>query len=373
MRAAGCGWFAAISVIAACSHTLPTTDPVLPPARSPAPARASFEVVPAELADPGVLGRIRHRARIKRFGAAWLGTSSEALSTSRDEGDAIDELGDVVPVLGESTGKIRIVVEDDDARLAIWVARGDLWESIAAAIPLADRDGHASPSAGVWLSLGAPVVAAPARDHQRFVKLHDPAVLVEGYAAASSIAHVWVVPPGAPIERSGALPPSDPRPRQLLASHARIRAAAAPDAPVLATIENDELFAAVLGTRGAYREIELVRPFARIRGFVLATELSPSDDETLSLGGGGRHGFGMSHADHIDVPAGTCLFESAEGEVVGVQLKPTIRLGHLKSETAGWSRIYIATAWSVVTVYIHDTSRDPAQPAWESCAEPAHR
>jgi hypothetical protein len=76
----------------------------------------------------------------------------------------------------------------------------------------------------------------------------------------------------------------------------------------------------------------------------------------------------MSHADRIDLVPGTCLFDAIGGEVVGVQLRPSTRLGQLRTDGAAWSIVYVGTVWSTVTLYIRNTSDDPKQPRWESCA-----
>jgi len=345
------------------------------PLPAPPPAdRASFTVVPAELGDPGVLDRIHHRARVRRIGNIWLRVDGQISrnSTEHTESDY------VLPVIGESHAKIRVVADDDDARLAVWISRTDAWDSITTPIQLADREGHAAPNAGVWVGLGAPVEATP-HGERRSIRVRDDAVRALGWVPASVVAKVWTVPAGdrSPTdmkmnESHSFVPPADKRDQLALAIHTVIRAAADANAPAIATIEQIDVRGALLATIGAFREIELVRPHMRIRGFVSASDATPALDLLIGHGSGTGSGFGMSHADRIDLVAGTCLFDAADGEVVGVQLAPSTRLGR-HSPDGAWSSVYVHNSWSLATLYVRDTSDDPKQPRWESCAEPAHR
>src|SRR5258705_13025916 len=65
-----------------------------------APPRASFEVVPAELADPGVLDRIRHRTRVRHVGETSLRPQKRPppAPPTRESADA----NYVLPVINES-------------------------------------------------------------------------------------------------------------------------------------------------------------------------------------------------------------------------------------------------------------------------------
>lgn len=369
-------------VLTGCGGNLPPISDARPTAIdviAPPPERASFAVVPAELADNGVLDRIRHRARVRRIGNASLRVDGNKLDSSRTNG----ELAYVLPVIGESRMKIRVVADDDDARLAVWIDRGDAWDSIAKPIQLADRDGHAAPDAGAWAVLGAPVeIRSESVGERRVVRIRDNDVRVEGWVAATVVAKVWLAPAGdrAPLdlkmnEVKGFAPPADAHAK--LALHATIRAAPDPRAAVIATIEQlgseePDVRAAVVRTVGAFREIELIRHYVRIRGFVLASEVTVVGEPLIGHGAGSGHGFGMSHTDRIDIPAGTCLFDAIDGEVTGVQLAPSTRMGRRRTD-GPWSMVYVENAWSVATLYVRDTSGDPKQPHWESCTEPVHR
>ncbi len=355
-------------------------------AKAPLPAQevaiphlphADFSVAPTELSDPGILDRIPHRVRIRRFGNAWLREDEAEPARTRHEGSDVDY---VLPVLGETRTKIRVAFEDDDARMALWIARADTWSSAAVPIELSDRAGLAARDAGVWVTRGAPVDLGVRFGARREVHVRDELMSIGGFVPETVIANVWIAGAGDPPATlttshfDGWKPSPDLRTRVKLMIETKIRAAPKLDAPVIATIDQPEVVAVIANNLGDYRQIEIVRPYARIRGYVTAAEVTYTSDELLTHGSGSGHGFGMSHADRIDVPEGTCLFDRlVDGQVVGVQGKATTRLGVRNVETPGWSLIHIGTSWTIASVYIRDTGTDPKQPVWESCTQPAHR
>jgi hypothetical protein len=169
--------------------------------------------------------------------------------------------------------------------------------------------------------------------------------------------------------------PPDNRPHVRFVTGATLRVRAHVDAPAITAIDSNDIIGSVVASPGEFRHVEILRPHARIKGYVLATEVEATTDSLGTISTSGRgHGFSMSHADKIDVPAGTCLFDRAGGEVVGVQSEPSTRLGRAKlGESPGWSTVHVGTHWSTTQVYIRDTSTDPKAPKWESCTQPVHR
>jgi hypothetical protein len=364
--------FVAACALIGCGQPLPSSSTASATRQVAAvtPPRADFTVVPAELADDGILDRIRHRTRVRQFGTAWLGLESAPIQASRAGKFDLDH---VLPVIGETRTKIRIVTEDDAARLAVWIARADTSKAILVPLQLSDRAGVAPPNAGVWVTIGAPVEVTTSRGARRSVRVVDTEVRVEGFAPANAIGNIWLTarddrtPTDLDLKTTRSwTPPSNARSTLRLGT--RIRAAAEPHAPVIATVERPDVRGRIVASAGAVRELEVVRRYARIRGFVAASDVSDAPDDLKSYGSGSGHGFGMSHADRIDLVPGTCLFDAVEGEVVGVQLAPSTRLGHRKTDHAAWSIVYVGTVWSTATLYIRNTSDDPKQPRWESCA-----
>ena len=356
-----------------------SVPPVTRPAASaetmfvaPTIPRADFDVVPAELGDAGVLQRIKHRVRLRQIGAAWVREQGEALARSHGGVAA-----SVLPVLGETAHKIRVVSDDDDARLALWVDRGDAMLTVLAPVELADEVGHTAPTAGVWIEPGIALDAPRGAGPWREVHVQDEQLAVDGWLPHSLIGHVWVATARQPAVTKLAkstvwTPPRDPRPLVKLAKGAVIRAETDARSRVVATTIADDVIGAVVARRGAWTEVELFRPQLRVRGVVATASVLATTDDLSTHGSGSGHGFGMSHADRIEVSAGACLFDAVDGEVVGVQLAPSTRYGSLRRRDAdGWSLVFVDSPWALLELYVHDTGADPDHPSWELCTKPS--
>ena len=333
--------------------------------------RATYDVVPAELGDERVIEWIRHRAIVRHWGLAWLRDDGTPIGVESETHGA-----DIRPVLGERGRKIRIVVEDDHARLAVWIARDDAADTALAPIQLADGDGHPS---NAWLAPGISLVAKERAGAQRHVEIVDEMIALAGWAPAKAIGTVWVVPAGdraLPAMKSSDVPtwspPRDSRPLIRIDHATPIQAAPDSHAWTLATVVASELVVSVVAKGAAFTEVEVARPFARVRGFIdNARILGPTDDFILH-GSGSGHGFGMSHAVRWEIPAGTCFYDQSEGDVVGVALETETRLG--AQLTDGWALVYVDTPWNVASMYVKNLETEPGQPPrWDSCTEPSHR
>lgn len=360
--------------VLACSHSLPKRAPseivLVPQVEAKAP-HAGFSTVPADLIDDAIVARIRHRVRVRRLQQAspTHGAPVEPV-IGRTQTQEVDR---IMPVIGESATEIRVVVEDDDARLALWIDRHDTWPTLVVPMQLGDRDGRTVQNAGAIVQTGAPIDVAFGRDRVKHVTLRDPDLVVDGWVPVSAIGHVWIAPTGEKADlaprmfRSSYSPPADARPKTKFAERTTIRAAPDANAPAVATVLGKDVIGFVT-TRGAWTEVEVVRRYARIRGFVRASELLTTDESLDASGTGGGHGFGMSHAHRMSVPAGTCLYDVPNGQVIGVQIKESVRYGERDRDVDGWSRVYVDSPWAVFGFFVHDTGGDPKQPVWESCA-----
>lgn len=368
---------------AAVLWTLAGCGQAVPPAaapRTPEPARearleiprAPFAVVPAELGDERVLERIPHRAMMKRWTVAWL-TEHGAPFGDATRTD-VDTAREILPVIGERGAKIRIVVDDDHARYAVWVSRADTWST--ALVPLALAGPRGAP-ATVWIEPGVALEEHARRGALREIAVVDEMLSVRGLVDARGVGEVWVAPSQPTDTRLGRFkswqPPRDHDVLVRIPRGAELRARADSTSPTLATVTADELVVGKLGTTGAFTEVEAQRPYLRVRGFVETAKVLGVTDDLLTSGTGSGHGFGMSHAVRHEVPAGTCLYDRAEGDVVGVTLEAETRLGGRLGDD-GWAMVYIDSPWRATSMYLKNLATDPGQPpSWDSCVEPAHR
>lgn len=368
--------FFALLTLAACGGTA-VAPAVLEPATpmvDPSPQHVGFSVEPHELGDADVVKRIRHRVRVARWGRASLAHDGEPIEND-DSADAAS-IDMILPVIDASGTKIQVVIEEDHARYAVWIDPRDTWETVALPTRLASTAAPEPASAiGVFLDAGAPVELGP-RGAKRSLSIRDDVFTIRGWIDGKRIGRVYVVPVGDTrphhmrrrVSRLSWAPPRERRPVRELDEAVPIRARPADAAPMLA-VANESVAVALVADRGSWTEIEIVREYMRIRGFVPSATLhEPSSLGRFGTTGIGS-GFGISHADRIQLPIGACLYDGIDGAVAGVQLDAQERLGRAKLEKPGWSMVYVDTPWRFTQFFVRDTSSDPAQPVWESCAK----
>ncbi len=340
-----------VVLLAACGGHVPVPAPASGTLTEPAPRavapRVAPDVVPGELADPGVVDRIARRVRVRAIGAAWVRLGAKPLPTT--ERDPPDQ---PMPVLAEQGDKVRVVAEEDGARVAVWMQREDARPAAVRATQLTDAVGHADREFGAWLEPGAELELRAQANGRREVSLVSARVRVVGWAPVAALGTVWEVPPKVALV-----------PHHTVAEHVLIRVAPAATAAVLAETLGDVRVAAG-PVRGAWREVELQGDGVRVRGFVPVADVSDGAGDDWGTIGLGTYST-VSHAVRIDVPAGSCLFERAAGDpagdVVGVTLKQRVRLGY--PAEGEWQRVRIGTPWGTYLSYLRITSTG----TFESC------
>lgn len=367
------GFFACLT-LAACGGAA-VAPPVLEPPQpdpDPAPLRVGFSIEPHQLGAPDIGKRIRHRVRLARWGRASFAHDGEPIDDRPSEdGDRVDV---ILPVIEASGTKIQVVVEEDHARLAAWVDARDTWETVLAPTRLATTEaGEPAAAAGVVLEAGAPIELGP-RGPRRLVTVRDDVFAIRGWIDTARIGRVYVVPEGDTrlhhMKRRGTLAwkrPRERRPVVVLAASVPIRLRPMATAPTLA-VANASIDVALVAERPGWTEVEVVREYMRIRGFVPSSALAKEGDLDRFGTIGTGTGFGISHADRIQLPAFACLYDGIDGVVVGVQLDEHERLGRKKLAQPGWSMVYVNTPWRHTELFVRDTGSDPTQPVWESCA-----
>jgi hypothetical protein len=343
---AGCGGASASFVTHAAAPTV---------ARQVAIPRPVFDVVPAELGDHHVLDRIHARALIKNWCVMFLVPGGELIASDFDcERDARD----VVPVLDAKKGDLRIVVEDDATRLAVWILRLQARPTVLVPTTIGTS------RLGVTYLPGAAITVEAHIGDSRSIAFSDTTLNIPAAVVpADHVGDVWVARED--VEAPSTLPLGNARTVELEPG-ALIQRAPDLQADTLAST-TDSAIAIVHAERQGWLEIELRHARVRVRGFVDARETTPSEGYGFGRSGRG-HGVGASHAVSHQVPAGTCLYADANGEVIGVTLEPQARLG--RPEHEGWARVYVATRWRTLELAIKNQSTDPAVPQWESCAMP---
>lgn len=242
-------------------------------------------------------------------------------------------------VVEERADAVRVMVEDDDARLLLWVPRADLAWTVARATRVFGRG-----PTGVWVLPGAPLAIDGAG--KRVAVTHDDGnVRVRGTIARDALVHTF---------RATAAPRG--------MTHHATQLHREPGGPLLLHAEHG-VNVRVLGhgPRG-WRLVEHVDRYVRAVGWARAADLS---DETAELGGiaGGIFG-GSTHAARLELAPGTCLYSEA-GLLVGVHLDARVRDAH-RAGDGRWS-VAVGMRWGARDVYVHETHGGADPPRFERC------
>lgn len=272
---------------------------------------------PMELVLQGVPALGVRRAIVDRLGEMRMRPDGPSLTSAGWSAAAHDAIA-VADVIGDD---VRIVHEDDDARMLLWIRRADLARVTVRQVELVR---------GVIVEPGTRVTD---QDH----------VVLEGVAiqdpvAADAIGDLWEAAPPALREDGN---------RTLEASVA-IRAAPSDHALQLA-VTTDRVVVHAEADRDGWLVVDTLGPQVRVHGYV--RDLDAGLD-TFGTGTGG--GYGVSHAITIDVPAGTCLYDAVGGEVIGVITAPRARLANHASES-DWFYILVNSPWTLIRVPAHQT------------------
>jgi hypothetical protein len=338
-------------------------DPIAAPARSYRRGPIAPVVVPAALGDPGALARIPYAAHVVRYGSVELALGGGP--SGRGEPLDSDEPDRSWPVIAEAGDRVRVVSTADDVHLALWVLRDDLATvAIDDVVVGASPGAIPAPSGGVVeLRSGASIEVAAADRAAAASRVELVAdVAIDGWVPSVAVGKVFAIRPEETL----------PFVEHSLGHGTVIRATAGPSAPVLAVVRSAVGVALSPPSTVApgWAEVRVILPYARIRGFVSADEViaaPPAERDFESFGAGGVGG-----RVSIVVPVGTCLYATADGEVVGVTVGKVRHRLVTYAEPPGWWNAIVQTEWGLLEVYLRDAAgnRDFTATRLESCLEP---
>lgn len=279
---------------------------------------------------------VRDRVRVTNYGRHALVVTELLASGHRDQ----DAAAEVYPVTELTADAARLLIEHDDARLLLWVARDDLAWTVARTTRIAGHDG-----AGVWLRPGAPVTIAGS-GRRVSVRYHGDDFTLDGTVLRRALTQRY-----------------RPRSPRVHADRNARRFAREPDGPALVEASMPLPVRVVSRGRGGWVVIEYADAEVRIVGWARETEVGTDELGTLGARGGIRHG--ITDTDRVTLEPGTCL-TADDGAVVGVQLTRQTRYA---SELGGgrWS-VYIDTPWGLVSATAVDLGGGgSATPRWRKC------
>jgi len=291
------------------------------------------------LTDPEKLPQRVHVARRGMFGL----TADTTLGDESPSGLSYDD----VPLLETQPGRVRVVHDEDSARMFLWINEKDLGWAIAKKTRIAGKG-----DVGVWLLPGARVTAT-GKGAKRKIKTKFNSgleVSLSGVVPADALTRIFTEAPAPTDTGAGA---SFHAPAIRLEPRGR-RMAGMPDGLSVHKVAPGSAGWQLVEHRGRWLEV---------RGWVHDRDLGGA----LRMSGtGGGLGLGMSHTDRVDVPAGTCFYAAAGGPIVGVALETELR--YTPDHDATWWTIYVASGWGKLTVKARATSTDAAgKPTFATC------
>lgn len=290
------------------------------------------------LTDPQRLPLRVHVARAGDFGL-----TPDSIITDVHHRDATVTFDDV-PVVETRPGRVRIVHDDDSARMLLWIDEKDLAWGIAKKTRIAGKG-----DVGVWLLPGARVTATGTGAKRRIRTKFNSGLDVElsGVASPDALTRTFALavepPPVAGEEHAKAI---------------RLE----PGGRKLAGFPNGLSVHVLAPGRGGWKLVEHRGRWLEVRGWIHDRDLE--DDRGMSGTGGGR-GYGMSDTDRVQVNAGACLFAAVGGPVAGVELENLTR--YSSSNDGTWWSLYVGNAWGLFTVHARATRVDKGTPTFAPC------
>ncbi len=312
----------------------------------------SFPVPARDLADPHLHDQLDHHAWITHLGRAWI-RRDEPMQGRHDP----LRQPKLFAVIDRRPDAVRVVSDDDDARIAVWTELADIDLTLIAPVEVSDDRGTVDPAHGVWLDPGVTIaVGAPQRGQRtRAIRLIDPVLRVTGFAAADALGPVWI----GPVPRTTGARAS---PEQITPG-APILAGPRPDERVLAEVI-EQVDATATPAAAGWQEVDVHVRGIHVRGFVRATALV--DDYLVRMGAGEGTAYGISDTERMIVDAGACLYDRKGGEVIGVSTATRERYAFHVGEA--WPSVYVGTPWDNAVVTVHDLAPGASLPRLESCA-----
>jgi hypothetical protein len=292
-----------------------------------------YIVEAGELGDKDIETKLEHHAYLTRQSQAW--PTLDTPVADREEPDLPAPVA--LPVLGEDGYLLRAVSTDDGARIALWVPRSAFAQTIVSPTELLDATGRPGDGVhGVWLAPGTPIQPPADAGTLRDVTVLDPDLRVTGKVHENALGLVWrgAVPAPVPAGSAGKPPYLD--------TAAQIMAEPRDDARVLAKIV-EMPSVTVIAKTGPWTEVALARGGMKLRGYVHSADVTTERAGLFGHGFGTGSGYGISDTDHVQVPAGACLYDARGSKVVGVNLEAKDRYGYKRVHD--FSNVFVGTRY----------------------------
>lgn len=289
------------------------------------------------------------RARLARHTQVWTSAGGEPTGSSGwrapdDTSYAVAELRD---------DRVELLLDEDHARMLVWVARDDLARALTRTI---------TPRPGLELGVGAPVIVRGQDGDVAGIEVLADDLRVITTAAADAIDDVFeAARPPATAARDHAY--DQPSLDERVAIRARPDDGAVILAATVAWVPVVEH-----GRADGWVEVERAGVYVRVRGWVRADQV-----QTGTIGGtGGGHGYGSSHRVPLPVGDEACLYDAPDGHPIGLEIGDYTRLSY-PADADGWHWVMVDSPWGLLDVAVHDLAvgdgAADAAPVWARCGD----
>jgi hypothetical protein len=286
--------------------------------------------------------RLPLRVHVAKVGAFGLTADAPLVANELDrDGASYDD----VPLIETGRKRVRIVHDEDEARMFLWIAERDLGWALTTRTRIAGKG-----DVGIWLLPGARVTATGTGARRRVkTRLFYTGVDVEltGVVPTGALARTFAPTPDVPA-------PASPR------RAASVRAT--PDGKKLASFPEGVTVQVVSDGSAGWKLVEHRSRWLEVRGWTHERELTEDPSEIGSAFGGG---YGMPTSRRVEVNAGACLYASKDGPIVGVELAARTRYVDVTDGT--WWTVYVGNAWGVFTVHARAASVVKGKPTFAPC------
>jgi len=318
------------------------------PIEIPHPPNLAFSVDANALGHERVFSQIKHRTRSVRVQEYWISHRIPARRPTEPTSAS------VLPVIDADEKRLRVVIDDGRARIAVWIERVAAEQSVLATVQLSDKDGRGPRGFGVWVKPGVRLTKSNTDNGRMHIELIDDSVAASGWIPVRMLGEVWLE------DRNTLSKNKATGTRAVLNVGEAVRESANTEAPVIATTTAD-VNVTVVSHTNEWTEIEVESSSIYVHGFVPATRLrqeaifrkSPGPD--LSTGG-------------FELPVGTCLFAGLTGEIIGVNVSKHVSTLRETPIRRGWWLLGVQSPWGRIDVHVRDVLTNPQHPSWESCA-----
>jgi hypothetical protein len=281
------------------------------------------------------------RVRLARYGAVRLtATAAEPAAKGAGELDTI-ELGQspalvVVDTMGE---RIRVVAEEDEYRLLLWIESTDLHWVVSDTSDLLVAPGEhpaAPPASGIRVRPGLPVVKTEEQGPLAFIRHEDQCVAVSGWLPRALLSRQYV-----PVEET------ESAERNLVAGAGTILRDR-PGGRELTRFSSDCGLLSVGRAEAGHQPVVYQGASFEVRGWVTSAPAGTGGGRLFGYGGGMG---GFLTGERVLIPAGTCLFSGRGGDVVGMVIDDAEETA-AEDVDGGWMALSVSTSWGDLPLWV---------------------